>query len=235
MLVRNNPCSNVDVNGRCSAPAGLKAGSVGICLEAFISVSRFGPSNIAHGDRRSIEGDGNNAGLTSRIQVQAVITATLDTISVAQDVKPGISTVTIAGEYAGGFSAGKVGQMKPDNTLSLKGEASANVGVVSTDAQKGTEGFGNSTIINVSGTATNGFQFPIADYFAPAGEIEFNVNFKISGSGKVDYDGVSKGYPTYAAYAYTIVDGKVQTQTIFVRPENKIEDLTKPMTPIPRQ
>src|SRR5216684_8136759 len=51
--VKNSPCNNVDPNGRCSAPSGLKAGSVGICIEAFIAAPRIGPGGVGHGDGRT--------------------------------------------------------------------------------------------------------------------------------------------------------------------------------------
>ena len=70
---------------------------------------------------------------------------------------------------------------------------------------------------------------------SPAGTIDFNVNFKITGNGQTELTGgQTKGFPSYAAYSYTVGEnGNIQTQPLFGRPENQIEDLTKPMTPIP--
>jgi len=47
--------------------------------------------------------------------------------------------------------------------------------------------------------------------------------------------GKSRGFPSYAGYAYTVgANGNVVTQELVTRRENKIEDLAKPMTPFPR-
>ena len=64
--------------------------------------------------------------------------------------------------------------------------------------------------------------------------IDFSMNFKITGSGQVEWaGGQSKGYPSYAAYSYTRDnDGNIVTNEIKTRKENKIEDLTGPMTEI---
>lgn len=71
---------------------------------------------------------------------------------------------------------------------------------------------------------------------SPSGTIDGNMTVRITGNGQATLvGGETRGYPSYAGYAYTVgEDGKVQTQTLFRRDENKIEDLTKPMTSIPR-
>ncbi len=61
----NNPLRYVDPNGLCTAPTGLKAGQVGICLEAFIATPRVG--GIGKGDGRTFSGD--DGSLTSRMTV----------------------------------------------------------------------------------------------------------------------------------------------------------------------
>jgi hypothetical protein len=113
----------------------------------------------------------------------------------------------------------------------------------------GSEDFGTTTI-NVTRTAANGFQAAgetlakipapativagaAVKALAPGGTIDFSVNLKVSGSGQVSYvNGVSKGYPSYAVYSYTVGEnGKIQTRELRRRVENKTEDLTKPMTP----
>jgi RHS repeat-associated protein len=54
----NNPLKNIDVGGHCSAPAGLKGGQTGVCIEAFISAKRFGPLDVALGDGRKVDPNG---------------------------------------------------------------------------------------------------------------------------------------------------------------------------------
>jgi len=68
------------------------------------------------------------------------------------------------------------------------------------------------------------------------GTIDGNVTLRITGNGQVSYvSGESRGYPSYAVYAYTVGEnGKVQTVFERTRRENKIEDLTKTMTVILR-
>ncbi|MDQ3801735.1 MAG: hypothetical protein M3384_20110 [Acidobacteriota bacterium] len=71
---------------------------------------------------------------------------------------------------------------------------------------------------------------------SPGGTINGNVTLRITGNGQVSYvSGQSRGYPSYAVYAYTVGEnGKVQTVFERTRRENKIEDLTKTMTVILR-
>ncbi|HVN22166.1 MAG TPA: RHS repeat-associated core domain-containing protein, partial [Dongiaceae bacterium] len=47
----NNPLSRVDKEGHCSAPV-VNGGHVGICLESYIQMARFGVFNLGHGDNR---------------------------------------------------------------------------------------------------------------------------------------------------------------------------------------
>jgi len=66
---RNNPLAYTDPNGRCSAPAGLSKGNVGICIEAFIASPTI--KGIGRGDNRDFAP--NDPSKTNRIQVQGLI------------------------------------------------------------------------------------------------------------------------------------------------------------------
>jgi len=65
----NNPLKNVDIGGKCSAPAGLKGGQTGICIEAFISMSRFGPLNVAVGDGRKFDPNGGTYRIRGDVRI----------------------------------------------------------------------------------------------------------------------------------------------------------------------
>ena len=65
----NNPLKNVDIGGKCSAPAGLKGGQTGICIEAFISMSRFGPLNVAVGDGRKFDPNGGTYRIREDVRI----------------------------------------------------------------------------------------------------------------------------------------------------------------------
>jgi hypothetical protein len=70
-------------------------------------------------------------------------------------------------------------------------------------------------------------------YGPPPGEIGLNLTFKVTGKGSVELvkpESETKGYPSYAAYSYT-TNGPVKE--LLRKDENKTEDLTKPMTPVP--
>jgi hypothetical protein len=162
------------------------------------------------------------------------------------------SRVQVASDVEGGYATAKVGEMKPSNTIAIQGQGSTSVSG-QFERTRGSEDFG-TTSLNVAATAQNG---PAAlgqgmeanprpeialagraiEAVSPAGTIDFNLTFRITGSGTVNLvrpDSESKNYPSYAAYSYTIgADGNTVTNEIFTRRENKIEDLTKPMTPIP--
>ncbi len=202
---------------------------------------------MGHGDDRDIAGDGNNPSLTNRIEVQIILTATKEKVDITSfDVKAGVSKASVPiADMDQGTPGGVV-----EPGVGLQGTASATAsGEYS--RPKGSEGFGTTTL-NVTGTAKNGAlvaaeNLEKSDFRAvqqigsiakatvvPPGTIDFKTTIKISPNGKIEADLVSKGYPTYAAYAYQNVNGQIQQTTLFVRPENKIEDLTKPMTPFPK-
>jgi RHS repeat-associated protein len=227
--VRNSPCNNVDPSGRCSAPSGLKAGSVGICVEAFIAAPHIGPGGIGHGDGRTF--DGNNPNLTNRVQVQITLTANKEGVSGTYNTRAGVSVATIGVGTVSDHDKSTGVTEVAENTIGLQGTASAKVNGTYT-RQAGAEDFG-TTMLNVEGTGKNGFQATgqalqlspdvgtkvagaVIEAASPAGTIDFNMNFKITGSGQVEWAGGQvKGYPSYAVYSYTVgASGNVQTNPI---------------------
>jgi RHS repeat-associated protein len=245
--VRNSPCNNIDPNGRCSVPSGLKEGSVGICIEAFIANPTLGPLGLARGDNRTF--NGSNKELTARVRVDVILTATDRDIHASVTPTPGVSHIS-TGAYTVSNRDKSTGEtVTAPTSIGLLGTAEAKA-ELSTDAVAGVSGFGNNTRLTVTGSGINGVTklgYDLvelnSDLFdlmgvallaaSPKGEISFKTTFQISGTGDVKYiEGVSKGYPSYAAYSYRYVNGKLITTELFKRQENEVEDLNKPMTPI---
>ena len=88
--VRNNPCNRTDPNGRCSPPAGLKAGQVGICIEAFIAAKTF--KTFGAGNDRTF--NGNDEKLTSKFRVDII----------AERMKGNSKNLTVTQKTTAGFS-----------------------------------------------------------------------------------------------------------------------------------
>lgn len=53
-----SPLRNIDVGGNCSAPAGLKGGQTGVCVETFIAAKHIG--GIGLGDNRTFSSNGGS-------------------------------------------------------------------------------------------------------------------------------------------------------------------------------
>lgn len=85
--VRNNPLAYRDPDGKCSAPAGLSKGNVGICIEAFIAGPTF--RSFGKGDNRDFAA--NDRTKTFRAQVQGVFTREGSGWSFTLDPVPGVS------------------------------------------------------------------------------------------------------------------------------------------------
>ncbi len=91
--VQWNPLKLVDHNGKCAAPAGLEAGQVGVCVEAFIAAPHiFG---FGLGDDRTFAR--NDRDLTARVSFKAIIDPKTGDILNAPVPKPGHSDVMIKG------------------------------------------------------------------------------------------------------------------------------------------
>lgn len=85
--VRNNPLAYRDPDGKCSAPAALSKGSVGVCIEAFIAAPTF--RGFGKGDNRDFAA--NDPTKTFRVQVQGVFAREGSGWSFTLDPQAGVS------------------------------------------------------------------------------------------------------------------------------------------------
>jgi RHS repeat-associated protein len=96
------PLHNIDLDGHCSAPAGLKSGQTGICVEAFIAAKTIG--GIGKGDSRAFTGtDGSK---TQRVRIDI-------TVDAGRDGAVGSSVSTARSETTIGLSAQGHTEMVP--------------------------------------------------------------------------------------------------------------------------
>ena len=190
--VRNSLCNNVDVKGRCSAPAGLRPGQVGICIEAFIAAKTF--KTLGRGDNRTFSGD--DAKLTAKFKTHIVITPSADKREAYayQKTEAGVSVfVPPAGPIP--FIA-----LPGTAKTSLNGVNSGSDGSSQTTAPVGTDGI---TRINATTTAENGFSEATGVDF---GTIRTSINLEANvNNGKVQVDAGSQAttYPSMAIYSYS--------------------------------
>jgi hypothetical protein len=233
----------------------LKAGQVGICLEAFIATPRVGPGGIGHGDGRTFSGD--DGSLSSRITVSAIISTDTEKIYTSKTEK---------------ISPSLVGNDNPDadpdvpfsSPVSLQGTATTDVTLSNINSKVGEKDFGAGVDVTISiANGTNGGQQlgkdlqatgaavagassidagriagavingagKVGEALAPAGTIDGNATLRITGNGQVTYvGGETRPFPSYAVYSYTVgADGKIITQEQRVRRETPpVENLTKP-------
>jgi RHS repeat-associated protein len=88
--VGNNPLSGTDADGHCSAPS-VQGGHVGICLESYIQMARFGFLNLGHGDNRGPVG--NDPSATYR--TQTMIDVNIGAQSATEHSTAGLSVTDI--------------------------------------------------------------------------------------------------------------------------------------------
>ena len=205
----NNPCNNIDVDGRCSVPAGLKPGSVGICIEAFIASRRLpgaGLTKLGRGDNRTFSGTNEN--LPQRVRVDLIVTpvAGQDRHVIQETTRAGTSKATVP--------------LGPIFDIKMEGTASSTITNATTT--NGTATF------TVTTTAKNGFPSLPG---APSEPIDFKLNIEVAPGGKVGMPagGERDGYPSIGVYSYQYVDGKLVTTKIYEDPEGKLKDLAPPM------
>jgi RHS repeat-associated protein len=86
----NNPLGRADDNGHCSAPA-VAGGHVGICLESYIQMARFGFGNLGHGDNRGPVANDPSA----TFRTQTMIDVNLGSQSATEHSTPGLSVTDI--------------------------------------------------------------------------------------------------------------------------------------------
>jgi len=121
----------IDPDGRCSAPAGIKSGQIGICIGSYISAKRIGL--VGQGNDRGPVG--NDPKATFKAQVQIVVEPSKASIESAR-TEAGMSAVYIGG-------VGSYGR---------PGTASSEISTPTVDS--------NGNIhLTVSTTATNGLSF----------------------------------------------------------------------------
>ena len=125
----NNPLKYIDPDGKCSAPAGLKGGQVGICVGSFIASKTIG--GIGLGDNRGPVG--NDPKATYRAQTQIIVDPAKGKI-LTNETKAGKSSVLVEGLGIQGAASTQTSKPAVDD----KGNTHFNV---STSA---TNGFGAS-------------------------------------------------------------------------------------------
>jgi hypothetical protein len=253
--VLNDPIGSVDPDGRCTVPAGLKAGQVGICVEAFIAAPRIG--GIGRGDNRTFQS--NDPDATARMRTSMILSATSTTIDKkvteerVSDSVVGVTLPSSLGSYTANIPLPATGDITSDENST---------------ALQGTEGFGDgntSTMVNIGlRNGTNGGQVlgnkiigaaieeglsgdDVGFYggmalggmikaAAPAGTIDVAAQIRITGSGdniRVTGHAQARLYPSVVGYAYVgQSDGSVRAILLFHHDETQPSDLTKPMRPI---
>jgi RHS repeat-associated protein len=172
--VRNNPMGSTDPTGKCSAPAGIGAGQVGICIEAFIAANRF--EGVARGDNRTFSG--NDPELTNRMELQMVVNPRSGTMG--QNYSFGVSEVGISPAILSNRGSGSFYATGSKPITSPKG--------------------GAVMLIRAKGEGLNGFaNFP----GAPKATISIDVTLMVGTDGSVGILGGSRdGYPSFGIYAY---------------------------------
>ena len=171
--VRNNPINLTDPTGLCSAPANLKSGATGVCIEAFIATERLATSGfdwIGLGDNRGFKG--NDPSATNRFQIQM----TFDRSSkdpLTYQIRYGRSDVLSKG-------------------IGLRGTGTLRVSPYS-DRD-------GSTVVQLSVSAKNGWSWAPG---SPKETIDFTMRLRIPSSGNVSIEaGSHDGYPSYGVYSY---------------------------------
>ena len=257
LYVMNNPLMFVDPEGLCSIPSGLKAGQVGICIEAFIAARRI--DTFGHGDARKHES--NDPSATARMRFSAIVSLTDSGYS--QNVQEALIAPSDASiPIPLGPTAPDIGVGPP--ALPAEGSITSNVFSVGPYSIAGSFGDGleSSTQMRVElRDGANGYQVAARDMQVagalagnpivgaalvtagqtmesnvPPGTIDVSVQIRITGSGNninVGASAQSRPFPSVSGWAYTVnADGTVKITPLFRRDETKPSELTKPMTPI---
>jgi RHS repeat-associated protein len=227
--VRNSPCGNVDVKGRCSAPSGLKAGQVGICIEAFIAAKTLEKGGIRGlGNNRPFSGDNDKLDAKFRTDIIASRTPG-DSKSFDVSQKTTAGTTVVLNPLAGVAGPAAVVAKGTADTR-LNGASQGNNGSSSTTAAIQSNGTVN---FNVSTTAQNGIDS--AAGLNLFGEIKTSLNLAINtNTGQVGINPGSSatGFPSIAVYSYVYEGDRIVRTTIREIPEGRPEALKEPMKPI---
>jgi hypothetical protein len=191
-----------DPDGRCSAPAGLKEGQVGVCVEQFIADKYVGPKALGGlGDFRQFSGNDHDDALTARVRVKLIVDPDQGDI-VGVDSHVGESEA-LWGAWA------RQGHLEARLHSELQ-------------LEDGTLAFTLET------HALNGFaEFPEG----PKEAIDMRLNLHITpeGKGEIAPGSMRDGFPSYGVYLYKIVNGRLQTTTLHEGYETTIDKLAPPM------
>jgi RHS repeat-associated protein len=228
--VRNSPCNNLDVKGRCSAPSGLKPDQVGICIESFIAkaaIERFG--HKAFGDTRSWAP--NDPSASARVMTHVIVSPQegSQVALVSQSTKAAASAAeNPLHTFLNRGPAIAVAQGTGDTKLNGVAQNSAGTSSVWTPiAEDGTTRF------NVSTTGTNGFDAESG--LNLTGHIKTSFDFSVdlkTGTGTLAPSSSATTFPTHAVYTYVNNGKSIETKTVLRQPEQSFEDLKKPMQPL---
>jgi RHS repeat-associated protein len=202
---RNNPLAYTDPNGRCSAPAGLSKGNVGICIEAFIASSTF--MGIGKGDNRDFAA--NDPDKSFRVQVQGIFTRGHFDWSASLQPRPGVSEPRISFGYG------------------LEGKVTADVTSKSVDKE------GNFHV-SLKITGTNGFSALTGIGDSEKIQINVNLVVTPGGKVGIERGSESTNYPSMGFYSYNLgSDGKPMSNVIVELRETKPSALGQPLVAIP--
>jgi RHS repeat-associated protein len=209
--VKGNPVNFVDPQGTCSAPAGLKVGEVGLCIETFIS-TKYVPRSASLpspglGDNR--RHNANDATLTARTISWLKVSIT----DIKENGQTGVKVHTEAVHSAGVSEATPWGP-------GIQGGNEAKVSTPGYDFAK------NALTLQYSTFGVNGWN--IAWPLAPMDPIQLQVGFSIGRDGKVGLlpGGKHDGFPSYGIYSYVKqADGSIKTTTLYEFKEITIDRL----------
>ena len=193
----NNPLRNIDVGGHCSAPAGLKGGQTGICVEAFIAADTI--NGIGRGDGRSFSSTGGTYRFRLDVRVDPGSTGN-------------ISINTDAGRSGVGLKG-----------FGFKGDGTASLSKVATE-EGGNRTFTVSGSA-VNGEQFINKYVPFFDP-APKGDISFDLTFTVTPGGNVRLDkATSRTYPSLEIFSYD--SAGALKQTVYTFSEQNSTDLSK--------
>jgi RHS repeat-associated protein len=232
--VRNNPCNRTDPNGKCSPPAGLKPGQVGICIEAFIATKTF--RGVGAGNGRTF--NGNDETLTSKFRVDIIGERTPGNSKNFTVIQKTTAGLTYAVDPISGRQITPAAQGAANSTLN-----STQGGSNSSPSMSATDGNGSSAItvpidskgnanFNVSTTAVNGYvDISPVDLGTIRSSFNLSINANNGKGGLLEGSKVS-GYPSFGIYTYVYEGKNIVTNEIFRREEGSPDALKEPMKPI---
>ncbi|MGB7070787.1 MAG: hypothetical protein WBD22_14935 [Pyrinomonadaceae bacterium] len=238
----------------------IESGTSRNLFGGFIGARRVGAGGLGHGDNRTFAG--NDPSQTARVMVLAIVSTDATSYSAAITEKR-VAPSLIGGGPTDAWTVAKTGvtesppqslqgsadaSITTSNNQMRQGESDFGKGIdVTVAIANGTNGgqqLGRdmqATGAVMAGTGSPGAGTVVAgagkvvEAASPAGTIDGNMTIRLTGNGRVQYvGGAVRGYPSYALYTYSVdANGVVQTNQVRIAPENKIDDLTKPLRRVP--